>query len=278
MKNLILFLIPLLFLGCKKDEMPIEVSEGTRLMKMEYFTSGQSLSGNPDEIRKFFYDDQERLIGMDRYVDTLTIPMMKYRKEYNIHGNLEKISSSKLENGNYELTSFYEFYTNQETQQIEKATKFFVPHEGGDPQKSYERHFIYNEYNQIVLDTISISNFQFSNQFPINFKYHWEENNVAKIEKYLINGKMARGVELKYDGKNNPDPSKQIKDLFMPRSAIIPVGLNNIIEAKYYDFTGSGPRRVCNPCRTTYKYNSSGFPYYLNHDNRYSIIYTYEKE
>ncbi|TVQ45881.1 MAG: hypothetical protein EA362_08160 [Saprospirales bacterium] len=278
MKNLISILIPLLFLGCKKDELPIEVSEGTRLVKIDLFYSGQSLNESPNQFEEYFYDNQNRLIGRDWYYENSPLPLIKYRKEYNESGNLEKISSSKLKDGNYELSAFYIFQTNPVTQQIENASKYLIPHEGGDAQKEYERHFIYNDYHQIILDTLFNPNIQSSNQFPANFQYQWKEDNVVRIEKLSINGEILSEIVLKYDGKTNPDPSNHIKTLFMLRSDIIPVGLNNVIEAQYYDFTGSGPRRTCNPCRTNYKYNSFGLPYFSSSNGGDRRIYTYEKE
>lgn len=61
MKYLLYIVIPFLFFSCKKEEIPIPVSEGTRLIKMEFFDSEQSLNENPNHSKKYYYNDEGKL-------------------------------------------------------------------------------------------------------------------------------------------------------------------------------------------------------------------------
>lgn len=68
-----------MYFACKNEDMPIEVSEGTRLVMMEFYTENKSLNEDLDIIKEFLYDDAGRLTGIDHYIHDLTKPSY-YRK------------------------------------------------------------------------------------------------------------------------------------------------------------------------------------------------------
>jgi hypothetical protein len=279
MKNLILFLIPLIFLGCNKEDMPIEVSEGTRLVKMEFYTENKSLNEDPDIIKEFLYDEAGRLTGIDHYIHDLTKPSLKHRKVYNDNGvpKLTTLTTSK-ESG-YELSGLYEMTINSENNLVEKMTSLFVPHNSDEAQKSYERLLFYNSDNQLILDSLNDHYFsQVSDFFGRTFRFYWEDGNVVRRDKFNLDGKLIEIREFKYDRQKTFQISDFIEALYFNFDRLTPKGKNNVTEIKYYDLTGSGPRRICNPCKTTYKYNSYGLPYFSSTNYGEKVIYTYEKE
>ncbi len=113
MKYSILLLVPLPFFGCKKDELPFDVSEGTRLVKQEFYLQGTTLYEEPDILERFYYNDDGKLYKMEVYIEDLFEPSMKAEKQFDELGNLSliKFFANKGED-NMTLISFNEIYAN----------------------------------------------------------------------------------------------------------------------------------------------------------------------
>lgn len=280
MRILILFIIPLLFFSCKKDELPFDVSEGTRLVKKEFYLDGTNLNEQPNVIRRFYYNKDGKLIKMETYQENLLSPSMKTEKQFDDLGNLSlmKFYVNKGED-NMTLTSFNEIYTNPETKLIEKISFFSIIDNSGIFKKTDERHLVYDDDHQLVADTVNLEYVTGSRSGrPTNFRYHWKDGNVYRIEKFDLDGKTVQRIEIHYDNSKNYRTWDLMRDGFLQYHNVIPKGKNNIAIEEFGDFGFFVPNRVCNPCRTAYRYNSYGLPYFSRTEYGKRVIYTYERE
>jgi len=280
MKNLILFLIPLLFLGCKKDELPIEVSEGTRLVKKEIYVQETSLNEYPDGTKYYYYNEDGKIIRMELYLKSSLNPSHKTEKEYDELGNLTLMKFFAARGSDsLTLISFNEIYINPVNQLIEKISLFSIREDTGIPEKTAERNLVYDEHHQIILDTVTSSYMSGSHSGrPVNFRYFWEDGNVVKVERFDLDEKLVQGILIDHNNSKNYRTWDLMRYTYSPYSDIIPKGKNNISKTEYFDFGLIIPRRLCNPCRTTYKYNSFGLPYYSSSNGGERKIFTYERE
>ena len=280
MKYSILLLAPLLFIGCKKDELPFDVSEGTRLVKKEFYLDGTNLNEQPNVIRRFYYNKDGKLIKMETYQENLLSPSMKTEKQFDDLGNLSlmKFYVNKGED-NMTLTSFNEIYTNPETKLIEKISFFSIIDDSGIFKKTDERHLVYDDDHQLVADTVNLEYVTGSHSGrPTNFRYHWKDGNVYRIEKFDLDGKTVQRTEIDYDSSKNYRTWDLMRDRFLQYHNVIPKGKNNITKKGHGDFGAFSPNRQCNPCRTAYRYNSYGLPYFSRAEDGKRVIYTYERE
>ncbi|TVQ45882.1 MAG: hypothetical protein EA362_08165 [Saprospirales bacterium] len=280
MKNLILILIPLLFLGCKKDDLPIEVSEGTRLVKQEIYLQGTTLYKEPDFLRRFYYGKNGKLIQMEMYDRDLLKPIMRTEKKIDELGNLT-LMKFFAERGEETMTmdSYNEIYTNPETELIEKISFFSIIDDTGILKKTDERHLVYDDYHQLVADTVNLKHVSGSHSgLPTNFQYHWKNENVVKIEKFDVDEKLVEVVLIEYDNSKNYRTWDLMRDGFTLYHNLIPKGKNNIIKVERFEFGAFRSSPTCNPCKTTYRYNSFGLPYFSRTEYGKRVVYTYEKE
>lgn len=138
---------------------------------------------------------------------------------------------------------------------------------------------MYDDNHQLVADTVNLEYVTGSRSGrPTSFRYHWKDGNVHRIEKFDLDGKTVQRTEIDYDDNNNFRTWNLMRWATFSYSDIIPKGKNNKTKIGHGDFGAFTPNRVCNPCRTAYRYNSYGLPYFSRTEYGKRVIYTYERE
>ncbi|TVQ45883.1 MAG: hypothetical protein EA362_08170 [Saprospirales bacterium] len=276
MKNLILILIPLLFLGCKKDDLPIEVSEGTRITKIAYYFSSNPDGEIPAKTIKFYYDENGRLFERHKNKsDESTIWVERF--SYNDNGRLILQKNGRLIDGERNFGVRYTPFYDIGSDLMKGYTVHLTPNDGSGLIKRQKHHFTYDHQNQLIKDSIVYSDdyyhpLDFSEFFSEIFKYVWQDGNIVEAYEYNIYGKRIGARLFKYDSMNNY--GRDLTILPLSHMWDMPYGMSN----NWTAFKGSfHVISTCAPCERVYKYNSSGFPY-LSRKNKGGgvTLYFYE--
>ena len=282
MRKLTLLVLSLLFLllSCSKDEIPTPTSEDPRLVKMQNFDFGTSVHETPNLTRKIIYDEQGRVVRLEGYLADSPKPEFIGMKTYDQNGFIQSTEFKKLVDGNHAPFQYrYEFHTDPQTGLIERISAYVTLSGAEDPVRDFERLLFYNESGELVLDSLANTDRDLQ-RTRVSYRYYWENGNVVRVDYLNFSGEKMATEKFVYDNRKNPRQWDWLEEFFLLSKSFIPVGKNNIISRKYYDFTGYGPYLGCLPCRTSYRYNVDGFPYLSMSTlpGAGNVIYTYESE
>jgi hypothetical protein len=223
-----------------------EVSEGTRLMSIQYSLKAQGSDITEEWGEKIIYDELGRVSKVEPLLGLQKVESELYYTTYDYDnlGRLITVSYLRLSTDSLFLTQKFTYVGI--TQRLDKSF-----------DSGYAGYGIstYNENEEVILTE------GFNNDGVLQNKsvYVWENGNLVRVKSYSYRPEEFLAYEYIYEYDNKVNFKKNIP-LFIndatSRSA------NNVIFDSIIDHSGLIDR-LCNPCGTSYSYNSSGLPYKL---------------